>query len=135
MIHCQEHDRARSAAAYHRHRERYLASTRAWEKANPERRERNRLRAKLRRYGLTIETYDAMLAAQGGRCAVCRAAEPGGRGAFHVDHDHRCCPGKSSCGRCVRGLVCTTCNSAMGHAKDDPALLRAMADYIEIHAG
>lgn len=59
-----------------------------------------------RKYGLTPEQYDAMLAAQGGHCAICPATEPGGAGKmFHVDHDHRT-------GR-VRGLLCHACNTVL----------------------
>lgn len=31
-----------------------------------------------------------------------------------VDHDHACCPGRQSCGRCVRGYVHHSCNVALG---------------------
>lgn len=63
------------------------------------------------RYGLTAEQYDAILESQGGGCAIC------GRGdiQFTVDHDHACCPGKRSCGKCVRGILCTRCNQAIGY--------------------
>ena len=76
-------------------------------------------------YGITIEDYEAMLDAQDGRCAIsaCDATEPGGRGGWHVDHDH--VTGK------VRGLLCTNCNSGLGRFRDDPAVLRAAADYLE----
>lgn len=91
---------------------------------------------RLRRYfNLSIEQYDAMLAEQGGVCAICKQPETRlhrGRGrlvALSVDHDHRCCPGKTSCGRCVRGLLCDRCN--VGRWPDEPALLRAAADYFE----
>lgn len=47
-----------------------------------------------------------------------------------VDHDHACCP-NTSCGRCVRGLICTTCNTALGLMRDDPGALRRLAEYIE----
>jgi hypothetical protein len=30
-----------------------------------------------------------------------------------TDHDHECCPGRRSCGHCVRGVVCATCNSLL----------------------
>src|ERR1700712_1652343 len=36
-----------------------------------------------RRYGISAEEADLLLAAQGGMCAICRAAP-----AAHVDHDH-----------------------------------------------
>ena len=48
-----------------------------------------------------------------------------------IDHDHDCCPGPASCGNCVRGLICTGCNKALGMARDDPLILRQMAQYLE----
>jgi hypothetical protein len=47
-----------------------------------------------------------------------------------VDHDHNCCPGEKSCGQCVRGFLCTLCNSAAGMVLDDPATADALADYL-----
>jgi hypothetical protein len=44
-------------------------------------------------------------------CKVCGSLE---RRRLNVDHDHRCCPGDQSCGRCVRGLLCKTCNRIEG---------------------
>jgi hypothetical protein len=80
--------------------------------------------ALMRRYGITLAQYDAMLAAQGGHCAICPATAPGGRGeAFHVDHDHAT--------GVVRGLLCHYCNTAIGSMNDDPARLQAAANYLE----
>jgi hypothetical protein len=92
-------------------------------------RERRRI---LRLYNISQTDWDAMVARQGNCCAICRTDKPGGRGeSWAIDHDHRCCPGKGSCGRCVRALLCTNCNLTIGYAGDDPARLRAMAAYIE----
>ena len=67
-------------------------------------------------YGITEEQYDALLEAQGGGCAICNRTQEenfGGR-YLSVDHDHACCPGKRSCGQCIRGLLCHRCNNNMG---------------------
>ncbi len=81
------------------------------------------------KYGIGLAEYDAMHAAQGGRCAICAADKTGGRGGpsrFHVDHCHTT--------KRVRGLLCNSCNRMIGLGKDDPAILRAGADYVERHA-
>lgn len=84
-------------------------------------------------FGLTSERYEAMLHAQGGRCAICECQDPGGRGSWHVDHNHACCPGKRSCGRCVRALLCRACNHLLGNSKEDVAILEAAIRYIKDH--
>jgi len=85
----------------------------------------------LRRYGLTPTTFAALVTKQGGRCAICGTDKPGGQGRWHVDHDHTCCGvRKSSCGRCVRGLLCSRCNIGIGNLQDDPRIIQAALDYI-----
>lgn len=82
-------------------------------------------------YGMSNAEYDEMLRTQCGVCAVCGSTDAGsggrgrrgGGGAFHVDHDHK--TGK------VRGLVCGLCNRMLGQSRDDPAILRAGAAYLE----
>ena|ERR1022692_2465465 len=82
-------------------------------------------------YGLTFEQFDAILASQNGGCAVCETKVPGGNGTWHVDHDHSCCASRKSCGKCVRGLLCQSCNIGQGHFKDDPSRLMASANYLK----
>lgn len=92
----------------------------------------------LAKFGLSIEQFDAILAAQAGKCANpgCRATEPGGRfNTWHVDHDHSCCPrdikgARKSCGRCIRGLLCQRCNLLLGHARDSVAVLEGAVAYL-----
>lgn len=77
-------------------------------------------------YGITGEEYEAMLAAQNGCCAICESSEWSGKDrAPHVDHDH--VTGK------VRALLCGNCNNGLGNFGDDPARLRAAAEYLERH--
>ena len=84
------------------------------------------------RYGLSPEDYEALLAAQDGKCALCgRRIGVSKRAA--VDHDHDCevCGG-GGCRACVRGLVDQLCNKdVLGRFGDDPARFRAMVDYLE----
>lgn len=76
------------------------------------------------RYGITLEQYDELVAAQGGRCAICRTVEPGGKSkVWHVDHCHT--------SNRVRGLLCGHCNRGLGQFADDPTRLRSAADYLE----
>lgn len=85
----------------------------------------------LRQYSITLDQYDALLASQGGRCAICSGVNADGSW-LSVDHDHACCSGKSnSCGRCVRALLCGHCNLMIGQSGDDAARLRAGADYLD----
>lgn len=83
-------------------------------------------------YGITVERYDAMLAGQGGVCAVCkqpcRSTNRGRPRRLAVDHDRRCCPGKKSCGQCVRGLLCLRCNTALGAI--DAVGVEAFVEYL-----
>lgn len=72
-------------------------------------------------YGLTAADYDALLRAQDGRCAICRARPKSKRLA--VDHDHKT--------GAVRGLLCSRCNhDLMGSAWDSMAMASALWHYM-----
>lgn len=79
-------------------------------------------------YGLTQEQFDRLLAAQQFACGTChKPFEEGQR--IHVDHDHACCKQKNrSCGKCIRGLLCHTCNIALGHIERRYAMASAYLD-------
>jgi len=125
---CRRCDREFEQARLARHAGRYrrYCSEECGHAARLERRDNRGL--VLQRYDMTRQGYDRMLAAQGGMCRICRTDRPGtksGRGRtprFCVDHDHRT-------GR-VRGLLCRSCNSGIGHLQDDPSILARAIAYL-----
>ncbi|NKX56276.1 hypothetical protein HGG74_17430 [Arthrobacter sp. E918] len=83
----------------------------------------------LNKYGLTVEQYEALLAMQGGVCAICQ--KPPLEGVrLCVDHDHGCCDETYTCGQCVRGLLHADCNAALGYFNDSVDFLRAAIEYL-----
>jgi hypothetical protein len=89
-----------------------------------------------RTYNIPIEHYRKMLEGQNGVCAICQQPETQAHGvtgrvyALSVDHDHKCCPGKTSCGKCVRGLLCRHCNHAVGKLEVQGVDLEVLAKYL-----
>lgn len=86
----------------------------------------------VRTYGLTLDEYRRMLDSQNGGCAICGQSNPGGR-ALAVDHDHACCPGAKTCGKCIRALLCDRCNRMLGLAQDSRDLLASAGWYLRKH--
>jgi hypothetical protein len=78
-------------------------------------------------YRMRLEDYDALFHRQNGACAICGEKSDE---SLHIDHDHNCCPGRISCGKCIRGLLCKTCNRGIGHFEDKPELLLKAANYL-----
>lgn len=78
-------------------------------------------------YSLSLAQFDSMLIEQSGRCLVCNdpMEDPS------VDHNHACCPGKKSCGKCIRGLLHRSCNAALGYLKDSVERAQAAVDYLK----
>jgi hypothetical protein len=88
-----------------------------------------------KKYRLSLTDYRELLRQQDGKCAICKVDAPTDirTSRFHVDHDHRCCPGYPSCGKCTRGLLCHACNTALGNFQDDPERLEAAVLYLRSH--
>ena len=73
-----------------------------------------------RLYGMAYGDYERLLREQGGVCAICKR-NPHDH-ALPVDHSH--VTGE------VRGLLCHSCNRAIGLLGDDPKRVQAAADYL-----
>jgi hypothetical protein len=81
-------------------------------------------------YNLTDEKYNEMLAKQKRSCLGClQTVEELGK-LLTVDHDHSCCPKSKSCGKCIRGLLCSSCNVALGRLKDNVQTLKRLIKYL-----
>lgn len=127
---------------------------RAWKRAyrarTRERQQEINLRQNLRsKYGISPEQYQALGEEQDWRCAICllhvsELPSGGARGRprldgtkpatvrpLVVDHDHACCSGSRSCGRCIRGLICASCNAGLGMFRDDVGTLLRAAHYVD----
>lgn len=101
----------------------HRAKTDQWKQANPDRHRYLQRRSHLKQlYGITPERYDLLLQQQGGVCAICKRPR---QTRLHVDHDHACCPGRRSCGECVRGLLCGSCNRALGWFESRRSVIEA----------
>ena len=89
-----------------------------------------KLRQAAGRFNISIETLASMYAAQDYKCKICKK-KCSTYDSLSIDHDHKCCPhsGKS-CGQCVRGLLCASCNHGLGNFQDDPYLLLEAVKYL-----
>lgn len=76
--------------------------------------------------GLKLPDAEAMLAAQGGACAICARAVLFGASEYAaracLDHCHET-------GR-VRGVLCPHCNLAIGNLRDNPVNCDRAAAYL-----
>jgi hypothetical protein len=78
------------------------------------------------RYGITVDQYENLLERQEGSCFICKTKNPSQKRKaskyFCVDHCH-------STGR-VRGLLCSTCNTALGLLGDSKSNLLEAVKYL-----
>lgn len=102
---------------------------RPYSRCKPCHREQGHASRVQRTYNISPERYREIKALQGGRCAICQVATGATRN-LAVDHDHSCCPGKTSCGRCVRGALCSPCNKMLGFGRDNPEFFQRAAEYL-----
>lgn len=103
-------------------------NTRPCKTCGAERQRQYRPKAK----GLTTERVAEMLEEQNYCCAICFDPFPvEGLRRYDIDHDHICCPGERTCGKCVRGLLCRPCNRGLGGFRDNTKFLQSAMDYLD----
>lgn len=79
------------------------------------------------RHHLSQEEYQKLFDLYSGKCHSCHE-----RDAINIDHDHSCCKGTRSCGKCVRGILCSQCNTALGLMNDNPEMIKKLKQYAEL---
>lgn len=125
----REECRERTKEWTHNHpTERYKAQ-REWKKRNPDKVAIYGRRGTLSRHHINEVQYDNLLKQQNGICLLCGMPETA-TNKFAVDHDHTCCSGKKSCGKCIRGIIHARCNSGIGQLNDDPVLIMKAYIYL-----
>lgn len=98
---------------------RYMQEWREKNRTRLRLKERAKDRALRQKYGISLETFEALLSSQNNKCRIC-TAPLGDKGV--LDHCHT--TGK------IRGILCRKCNSGIGQFGDRPELVEAAARYL-----
>jgi hypothetical protein len=136
-----EATRAASRRYYQKNKEAEKIRSKKWRQDNPEKykewaeknKEKRRAASRRYEYNITPEEYERKKAEQGNKCAICRQET----NLLVVDHNHLCCPSRKSragyktCGRCNRGLLCRSCNTAIGLFKESEQVLSSAIQYLK----
>ena len=118
---CKPCNDLKSASYYSKNSDRLKRLAKEYKQAHPECNRKWELKNK---YGMSIEEYDRLLEAQGGRCFLCLVEKCQSGRRFAVDHCHKT--------NKIRGLLCLHCNKALGLFRDNPDVLRRAAAYVEL---
>lgn len=82
-------------------------------------------------YNISFDQYNTLLIKQNNRCIGCNKHELECKNKLSVDHNHKCCPGVRSCGKCIRGLLCSQYNHALGLLSDNIQTLQNLINYLK----
>ena len=114
-------------------------------KEDPEYKRIERLKLRVKklksRYNISLEIYENLMILQEHKCAICKKPFIENESDLNgfaiqlesprIDHNHNCCGNGSSCGQCVRGLLCGRCNIGIAHFNDDILILQNAINYIQ----
>jgi hypothetical protein len=117
-----EKQKANKRKWYKNNWEKARKQSKNWRQNNPDRYRAHMTTSKLKKYNLTLESFEEKKLSQNNKCEICR--EPLGRGfEVHIDHCHKT--------NNVRGILCIHCNTLLGRAKDSPNILKSALNYLE----
>lgn len=115
----KEKEREHNKEYYQKHKSKLYKISSKWVKSPKGKKYARKYRLKIR-YGLTLKEYDKIFEQQGGVCVICK--QPQLHKRLAVDHNHK--TGK------VRGLLCFSCNSIVGHLEKNPGLIINFIRYL-----
>ena len=76
-----------------------------------------------KQYGISLEQFNQLLEIQNNECAICKKSLDSLKRRMNIDHDHET--------NKVRGLLCTGCNTGLGHLGDNIEGLKIAVAYLE----
>lgn len=119
-----EKRKATDRAYREKNKDKIREQKKAWRKANPEKLKAAAWRWRLNKF-MSPSEFAARFDDQGGKCAICGSSDPGKRGTSRLCVDHCHATGK------VRGLLCGWCNKMLGLARDNIETLENAIKYLE----
>lgn len=106
-----------------KNKEKRAAANKRWREKYPERASKHWKKCSVKkRFGITVEQYDALLRAQGGACHICGEV----KSKMDLDHNHK--TGK------LRKFLCSPCNLLVGNIESNRDRLQAVLNYLEEHS-
>ena len=107
---------------YKNNQDKVRAQSKNWRQNNPDRYKSHMRKSTLKKYGLTLESFEEKRIAQNNKCEICQETLGSGF-ELHVDHCHVTNE--------VRGLLCIHCNTLLGRAKDSIQILKSAQKYLQ----
>ena len=111
---------------YHTEEEKRVANnarSKKWRDNNMEQYKSITKNQRLKQYGITLDDYNIMLFEQDGCCKICNRHHTSFKNPLSVDHCHSTLK--------VRGLLCHSCNTILGHSRDDINILKSAINYLK----
>lgn len=98
-------------------------------KVNHDRYIRNKIKTKdtvlRRRFGISYEEYQTLLAKQNNCCAICKRSEKDNKKMLAVDHCHKT--------NKIRALLCSSCNICLGFIEKNNLDIHNISAYLDAH--
>lgn len=126
--HRRDPDRARRVSRewQQKNGQKVRTAMRSWRDRNPDKIKAQSKKQRLKRYGLTPESFEKLLDDHKGRCGICDVDLDRTKGIgrnLHIDHCHA--------SGVVRGLLCGKCNLGLGLFADNTDRLQGAIDYLK----